>query len=429
MKISIMGSGYVGLSTALGFARKGHPVICYDIAGSVVEKISRMEPTFFEPLIEEALSDAVSRGLLKATGDLDYAASHSDLTFMCVPTPPKPDGSIDVRFIKEASGALGRSLKNKDGYHLVAVKSTVLPETTENVVLPELEKNSGKKCGRDFGLCMNPEFLREGSAMQDFLHPDRIVIGSFDKRSGDALESIYSRFECPVLRTDIKTAEMIKYVSNAFLATKISFSNEIGNMCKKMGIDTYNVMKGVGLDKRISPHFLNSGIGFGGSCFPKDASALISKSRGVGIRPSIMESVMEINRNQPLRIIDILKKRGPIKGKRISVLGLAFKPDTDDIREAPSLRIVEALVREGADVRAYDPKAMDRFRERFPEIGYCKNAQECLSGSDACLILTEWDEFKNLSERDFSLMKNKVIIEGRKVLDPEKVKAFEGVCW
>lgn len=423
-----MGAGYVGLSTGLGFAKKGHSVLCFDVLKETVEKINRKEPTFYEPLIEDALKDAVSKRLLKATGDLDKAVLDSDITFVCVPTPSKKDGSIDTSYIKEVSIALGKAIKKKD-YHLVVVKSTVLPETTENVVLPELKKHSGKKCGRDFGLCMNPEFLREGSALTDFIKPDRIVIGEFDKKSGDALETLYKDFGCPIIRTSIKTAEMIKYTSNAFLAAKVSFSNEIGNICKGLGIDVYDVMQGVGLDKRISPHFLNAGIGFGGSCFPKDVSAIISKANALGEPPVIMESVMQTNYKQPMRIIELLKTKTPLKGKRICVLGLAFKPNTDDIREAPSLVIVGTLLKEGTTINAYDPKAMPRFREKYPQISYFKSAREALRGSEACLILTEWDEFKNLSESDFSLMRNKLIIEGRKVLDPKKVKGFEGVCW
>ncbi|MCJ7817063.1 MAG: UDP-glucose/GDP-mannose dehydrogenase family protein [Candidatus Aenigmarchaeota archaeon] len=428
MKISIVGSGYVGLSTGIGFARKGNHVICFDIEKETVEKINRKEPTFYEPHVEDALKDAVSKGLLKATGDLDYAIRNSDITFICVPTPSKKDGGIDASYIREAAAALGKALK-KRGYHVFVVKSTALPGTTENVALPELQKYSGKKCGGDFGLCMNPEFLREGSALEDFLKPDRIVIGEFDKKSGDFLETLYMGFGSPIVRTDIKTAEMIKYVSNAFLAAKISFSNEMGNICKKIGIDVYDVMNAVGLDKRISPHFLDAGIGFGGSCFSKDVSALISKAKTVAETPAVMESVLETNKKQPLRIIELLKRRINIKGKTVCVLGLAFKARTDDIREAPSVKIAEYLLKEGVKVNAYDPEAIERFRQKYPQIRYFGSAREALRNSDACLILTEWDEFRGLDESDFSLMRDKIIIEGRKVLDRKKVKGFEGVCW
>jgi len=428
MKISIIGTGYVGLSTGVGLAKNGNHVICFDIVKEIVQKINSKEPTFHEPLMPEMLEDAVSRGLLKATLDLDFAITNSDVTFLSVPTPSKADGSIDVSYIREASISLGKALK-KRGYHVVVVKSTVLPETTETVVLPELEKFSGKKCGKDFGLCMNPEFLREGSALNDFLKPDRIIIGEFDKKSGDVLNDLYKGFNCPIIRTNIKTAEMIKYVSNSFLATKISFSNEMGNLCKRIGIDVYEVMRGVGLDKRISPHFLNAGIGFGGSCFPKDLNALISKARNLGETPIIIESAMKTNYNQPLRIIQLLKSKMNLKGKKISVLGLAFKADTDDIREAPSIKIVGKLIEEGAVVSAYDPKAIKRFSEKYPQISYTKTPRECLKDSDACLILTDWEEFKNLNETDFNTMRNRIIIEGRKVLNPKNVSKFEGVCW
>jgi UDPglucose 6-dehydrogenase len=428
MKISIMGTGYVGLSTGVGFAKKGNSVLCFDIAKEIVERINRKEPTFYEPLMKDALREAVSKNLLKATADLNFAVTNSDVTFLCVPTPSQKDGSLDVSYIEKASASLGKALKGK-GYHLVVVKSTVLPETTENVVLPALEKYSGKKCGRDFGLCMNPEFLREGSALTDFLKPHRVIIGEFDKKSGDALERLYKDFDCPVLRTGIKTAEMIKYVSNAFLATKISFSNEIGNVCKRIGVDVYEVMRGVGMDRRISPDFLDAGIGFGGSCFPKDVDAIISKAKTLGESPIIMESVIKLNRDQPLRMIELLKKRIDIKNKRICVLGLAFKPGTDDIREAPSVAIVDRLLKEGAVINAYDPKAMEKFRVKYPQIVYFNSAKEALKNADACLILTEWDEFRNLGENDFNLMNKKVVIEGRRILDRKKFQGFEGICW
>ncbi len=277
---------------------------------------------------------------------------------------------------------------------------------------------------------MNPEFLREGSALDDFLNPDRIVIGELDKRSGDALVELYANFNAPIIRTGLKVAEMIKYASNAFLASKISFANEIGNVCKNLGIDVYEVMMGVGLDHRISPHFLRAGIGFGGSCFSKDLKALVNKSKTIGYDPVYLEGALNLNERQPVRIVNLLRKRvGTLRGRDICILGLAFKPNTDDVRDASSIRIVKELLKFGAKIRAYDPKAIDNFRELFPGLLYCKTAREALRGSDACLVLTEWEDFKNLEDKDFSVMKNRVIIEGRKALNPNKVKDFEGVCW
>src|SRR3989338_8563949 len=268
----------------------------------------------------------------EVTLDIEYAVKNSEISFICVVTPPKDDGSMDTSFIKKSSEEIGKVLKGKK-YHLIVVKSTVLPGTTE-FVIKILEKTSGKKAGEDFGVCMNPEFLREGKALEDFFHPDRIVIGEFDKRSGDVLENLYKNYKCPILRTNLKTAEMIKYASNAFLATKVTFSNEIGNICKKLGIDTYDVMKGVGLDNRIGPKFLDAGLGFGGGWFPKDVSALGSQGKKLGCENKILDAVLDVNKKQRFKIVDLLEKRlGKLKDKKIAILGLAFKSDTDDIRD------------------------------------------------------------------------------------------------
>jgi UDPglucose 6-dehydrogenase len=429
MKIAVIGTGYVGLSTGAGFASKGNEVFCVDIDKSKVEQVNKGISPIYEPLLGERLKSVLDDGRLRATDDLHEAIRKSEIIFISVGTPPKEDGSIDLKQIEEVSKGIGRSLANK-GYRLVVVKSTVLPETTEKIVIPTLEKYSGKKAGKDFGVCVNPEFLREGKAFEDFLKPDRIVIGGLDKKSGDMLEKLYSDFGSPVLRTDLKTAEMIKYASNAFLATKISFSNEIGNLCKKLGMDVYDVMKGVGMDSRISEKFLNAGCGYGGSCFPKDVEALIHKARNVKYDPKLLEEVQNLNRRQKIGIVDLLERKiGNLKGKNICVLGLAFKPDTDDVRGASSVEILSRLIEKGAKIRAYDPKAMENVRNLFPEIEYAENVKDALKGSDACLILTEWEEFRNLEEKDFKKMKRKIIIEGRKVLDRKRVSNFEGICW
>jgi UDPglucose 6-dehydrogenase len=310
------------------------------------------------------------------------------------------------------------------------VKSTVPPGTTERLVIPNLEELSGKKAGDGFGVCMNPEFLREGSALNDFLKPDRIVLGQFDRQSGDVLTELYANFTAPIIRAKIKVAEMIKYASNAFLASKISFSNEIGNICKNLGVDAYDVMMGVSMDKRISPHFLRAGIGFGGSCFTKDLRSLVEKSKTIGYDPVYLQETLNLNNRQPHKIVDLLRKRiGTLRGRNVCVLGLTFKPDTDDVRDASSIRVVRELVRLGARVKAYDPKGMDNFKKLFPDLVYCQTKTEALKGSDACLILTEWGEFKELGDNDFNTMSEKVIIEGRRTLNPNKVSEFEGVCW
>lgn len=429
MRISIVGTGYVGLSTGVGFAVKGNKVICVDVVKEKIEKINRGIPPIYEPGIEERLKDVISRGLFKATTKLEDAVTYSDVSFISVGTPMGKDGSINLRYIEEVSKQLGEALRKKDSYHVFVVKSTVVPGTTEEVVRKNLEEASGKKAGPDFGICTNPEFLREGKALEDFLNPDRIVIGELDERSGNVVDSCYANFDSRILRTKIKVAEMIKYAANAFLATKISFTNEMGNMCKNLGIDVYDVMEGVGLDKRISPLFLWAGAGYGGSCFPKDVEAIIAKSVQLGHEPKLLRETHQLNLRQKTKIIDLLESRMDLNGKRIAVLGLAFKPESDDIREAPSIDITKKLTEKGARIVAYDPKAMENFRKLFPDIEYADSAGKALLRADACLIVTEWEEFKSLTDDDFRNMSNRVIIEGRKVLDPKKVTGFEGLCW
>lgn len=422
MKISIVGAGYVGLATGVGFASMGNSVICVDSDGAKVEKLKQGVLPIYEPMLGEHLQKVLEKGYFKATTNLSSAVRDSDIIFICVGTPSKPDGTIDLNFIEQASKDIGDALKDSGNQPVVVVKSTVVPGATEGVVVPIIERHSGKKAGADFGVCMNPEFLREGNALSDFFNPDRVVIGELDQRSGDVLERLYHDFKCPILRTSIKTAEMIKYASNAFLATKISFINEIGNICKRLGIDVYEVAKGIGLDKRISPYFLNAGIGFGGSCFPKDVRALIAIAKKIGYEPKLLESVINLNETQPLRLLELLKKHMPdVRGKKIGVLGLTFKPETDDIREAPSIKIVRELLKQGAVVKAYDPKAMDGFKKIFPKVKYC-SAEEVLE-SDAVLILTEWDEFKKL---DYL---GKIVIDGRKIDEAKSARVYEGVCW
>jgi UDPglucose 6-dehydrogenase len=426
MRIAIIGMGYVGLPTGIGFAINGNKVICVDRGEEKVKKINKGISPIYEPEIEDYLKKALNKGL-EATTDLKYAISNSDVSFICVGTPSKEDGSINLRDIENVSENIAEVLKDK--YHVVVVKSTVVPGSTEKII-EILERVSGKKVGKDFGVCMNPEFLREGKAMEDILNPDRIVIGEYDSKSGDVLEKLYANFNAPVLRTNLKTAEMIKYASNSLLAAKISFANEIGNICKRLDIDVYDIMKGVALDHRISPHFLRAGIGWGGSCFKKDISAIIAYARKIGYEPEFLQEILNINKRQRLVIIKLLKaKIGDLKNKRISILGLAFKPGTDDIRDAPSIDIIKKLIQNDCTISAYDPKAMPNMKKIFPNLNYCKTSREALKDSDGCLILTEWDEFKKLRNRDFDVMRNKVIIEGRKVLNPKYVKNFEGVCW
>jgi len=422
MNISIIGTGYVGLVTGVCFAKLGNKVICVDINEKKIEMINKGVPPIYEEGLEQVLVENKNR--IEATRDYRYATQNTDVTFICVGTPSEDDGSIDLKFVEEAAEEIGKQLRNKDGWHLVVVKSTVLPGTTGEVVLPLLERHSGKKAGVDFGVAMNPEFLREGIAVRDFLEPDRIVIGYYDDKSREVLRKLYSSFSCPIVETLLSAAEMIKYASNAFLATKISFINEIGNMCKKLGIDAYEVADGMGLDKRIGRAFLDSGIGWGGSCFPKDLDALISWAKRIGEESNIISSVVEVNKRQPLKMIDLLKKHVPeLKGKTVGVLGLAFKPNTDDIRESRAIPVVKQLLKEKAVVKAFDPKAMENFKKMFPQIRYCSSAEETLD-SDAVLILTKWEEFKKLDYTE------KIVIDGRRLLEAKNTaKIYEGVCW
>jgi len=351
------------------------------------------------------------------------------MTFICVDTLSRSDGGIDLSHVRDSAREIGRVLAKVRSYHLVVVKSTVVPGTTEGTIIPTLEKYSSKKVGRDFGVATNPEFLQEGKALHCFLNPVRIIIGEHDRRAGDILQEIYQDFSAPILRTDIKTAEMIKYAANAFLATRISFINEIGNMCKKLGIDIYEVAKGVGYDPRIGNKFLDAGIGFGGSCLPKDLEALIFRAGELNYTAELLQSVSKMNKEQPLRLVEIARKRlGSLENKVVAILGLAFKPNTDDIRQAPALSIIARLLAEGATVKVYDPKAMPSAKRLLPgHIKFCDSAPDTIAGSDCVLIATEWDEFK-----DENLYAGKLVIDGRRTLNPEKAKQlcqYEGVCW
>jgi UDPglucose 6-dehydrogenase len=429
VNVSVIGSGYVGTVTAACFAELGHNVVCIDIDPEKVDMINRGEPPIYEEGLEDLLTKHAGK-TLRATANYDDAITNTDVSFICVGTPSDDEGNIDLSIVRAASESLGAALAKKDTYHVVVVKSTVVPQTTEKVVVPVIENVSGKKAGTDFGAAMNPEFLREGKAVFDFMHPDKIVVGAIDQRSDDTVSALYANLDREITHTDPSTAEMIKYVNNSFLATKISFSNEIGNICKKLGIDTYRVMEAVGKDFRISPYFLNSGAGFGGSCFPKDVMALIGKAKEQGYEPLLLNSVVKVNEAQPLLMVDLLESRlGDLRGLTIAVLGLAFKNDTDDIRESRSIPVVRALLDKGAVVTAYDPMATDNMRQLFDgdSIRYCDFASVALDGADGCLVMTEWDEFRLLCT-EFSHMKRALVIDGRNVIRCKDIE-YVGLCW
>lgn len=423
MKITIVGGGYVGMVTGACFADAGHDTTIIDIDPGRVGLINRKKAPVFEPGLEEILRRTAGT-CLRADCSFDPVRD-ADLTFICVGTPPLPDGSTDLTFIESASRSIGAALRDSSGYHVVVVKSTVPPGTTETVVCPAVLA-AASKTGAAIGFSMNPEFLREGRAVEDFKNPDRIVIGSSDPRAGDLVAEAYRGVSAPVIRTGLAAAEMIKYASNAFLATKISFANEVGNICKELGIDVYEVMDGVGLDRRIGREFLNAGAGFGGSCFPKDVSSLAVLAGRASIDPRILRAVLAVNDSQPHRLVALLEKRaGGLAGKRIAVLGLAFKENTDDVRDSRAIPVIRELLAKGAEVVAFDPIASPAMQKVIPGIGYAASSPAALEGADGCIVMTEWPEFSRL-DREFDGMKKRIIIEGRRILTCHD---REGICW
>jgi UDPglucose 6-dehydrogenase len=424
-RVTIVGLGYVGLTTALCFASRGISVIGVDVDTSKIDAIKRKRLPIHEPGLDKLLNDTLDNGFIPSS-----EIPTSDTYFITVGTPSKKDGSVDLQYITKASEDIGNAINSSktDSHPLVITKSTVPPETTRNIVKPTVERTSGKKVGADIELCSNPEFLKEGSSVEDTLSPDRIVIGEYDKRSGDTLETLYRSFYGankmpPLIRTSVENAELTKYANNAFLAMKVSYINEIAHLCERIpGADVTTIAKGIGLDKRIGERFLNAGLGWGGSCFPKDVKALIAFSKNIGYDPLLVSSTLEVNEKQPLTAVEMARKAlGRLKGKRVAILGLAFKPDTDDIREAVSLRIVNKLLDEGALITAYDPVAKSNVEKIFADkITYTNSPRECIQKADCCIIVTEWDEFKRLTYNDFlANMKNPIVIDGRRIFAPK----------
>lgn len=444
MRLSIIGTGYVGIVTGACLAEKGVYVTCVDKNNEKVEKINNCIPLFFENGLEDLLKRHVINGRLIASLDLKEAVINSEISIIAVGTP-FDGGKIDLSQIKKSAEEIGIALKEKATYHVVIVKSTVIPGTTDEIVLPILEKYSGKKAGVDFGVGMNPEFLREGCAVNDFMNPDRIVIGGIDKKTINKLLELYEVFnKGDRLITNNKTAEMIKYASNSLLATLISFSNEIANICAlTRGVDIKEVMAGVHLDKRLNPvladgsrvnpkflTYLEAGCGFGGSCFPKDIKALISYAESRGEKPKLLRSVTEVNQEQPNKLIQLLNKHyKSFKKLNVAVLGLAFKPDTDDMRESPAIPVIKLLLQKGAYVKAYDPVAKEEAERIFgtSNIEYPESLKEALLNVEAVLLITRWDEFKDLKSLINSLKQQPVLIDGRRILNKNDYKKYEGV--
>lgn len=440
MKISIIGTGYVGLVTGACLAEKGHRVTCVDIDTHRVAALNRAEAPIFEAGLEELLRRNVGK-TLSATTDLAQAVVDSELTLIAVGTPFN-GAEIDLTYVLGAARQIGEALKRKGSYHAVIVKSTVVPGTTLRHVLPALEAASGKKAGQDFGVGMNPEFLSEGEAVNDFLFPDRIVLGGIDGRTLDLLEAVYAPFgDAPRLRTNPGTAEMIKYASNSLLATLISFTNELANLGAALGdIDTVEVMRGVHLSMYMRTRnkeglppitsFLKAGCGFGGSCLPKDVSALIAHGRKAGTSMRVLDAVLQTNLEQPARTVALLNKHWPsLQGISVAVLGLSFKPETSDVRESPAFPILRELLKQGAKIKAHDPIALEEARKAFPDPGvqYCKALDEALEGAQAVVVVTPWKEFDAVPARLQKLSPAIVFVDGRRAYDKRSLANYEGI--
>ncbi len=421
MNICVIGTGYVGLVTGSCFAEFGLNVTCVDNDEQKIALLQKGTPPIFEPGLEEMVKRNLREGRLVFTTEIDKAVEKSLVIFIAVGTPPKKDGSVDMTYIDEVARKIGENL---NGYKVIATKSTVPVGTGERIrkVIQQYER---KKV--NFDIVSNPEFLREGAAIEDFMRPNRVVIGAASEQAMAIMKDLYSPLyliEAPFVITNIETAEMIKYASNAFLATKVSFINEIANICEKVGADVNVVAKGMGLDQRIGSKFLHAGPGYGGSCFPKDTLGIAKIAEKHGYRFEIVRSVMKVNEKQKERMVAKVKEAlGNLKGKTIAVLGLSFKPNTDDMREAPSLKIISSLQREGAKIRAYDPKAMEVARKIFKKIEYGKDPYDVAKGSDALLIITEWNQFRNLDlKRLQKIMKSPVFLDFRNIYEPAKMR-------
>ncbi|WP_135806406.1 UDP-glucose 6-dehydrogenase AglM [Halorussus marinus] len=430
MKISIVGSGYVGTTVAACFADLGHDVTNVDIDETVVDAINDGAAPIHEPGLDELIADH-GGDRLRATTDYG-AVRDTDVTFLALPTPARDDGSIDLGIIEQGARSLGEALAEKNGDHLVVVKSTVVPGTTEDQIAQLLAEASGKDIDEQLHVAMNPEFLREGSAVADFRDPDKLVFGARTEFARDRLRAVFeplvAESSAATVETGIREAEMIKYANNAFLATKVSLVNELGNVCKEYGVDAYEVAEAVGLDDRISERFLRSGVGWGGSCFPKDVAALVAAARDADYEPTLLEAAVEVNDKQPERMLELLEEHVDPAGERIAVLGLAFKPGTDDVRNSRAIPVVEGLQEHGADVVAYDPVATENMRERFPGIEYADSAGEALDGAGGALVVTDWDEFAAL-DGTFDAMADSVVVDGRRIVERRDGITYEGLTW
>jgi UDPglucose 6-dehydrogenase/GDP-mannose 6-dehydrogenase len=438
MNIVVVGTGYVGLISGVCLAAKGHRVACVDVDPAVVSKLNSGAPHIYERGLEPLLCEVLAEKRFSATCDLAVALDTAELALIAVGTPSVND-VIDLRYIRQVARDIGTYLKTCDRHLSIVVKSTVVPGTTDTVVRKEIEAASDKSWP-EFGLGMNPEFLREGDAIEDFMEPDRIILGHEDARTLERLEALYAPWNCDKVRVNTRTAEMIKYANNVLLATQISAANEIANLSAAVGeIDALDVMRGVHLDKRWSPitgngrvfpvilTYLVPGCGFGGSCFPKDVQALRSLGEQYGLKMDMLNAVLAVNDAQPGQVTIILKRRlGDLGGRRCLVLGLAFKPGTDDVRESSSLKIVTNLIAEGADVAAHDPVATDNFRRALGELAaqvvFVEDWRSCLKDAEVLIVATKWDEYKELEGWDLG---GKIVIDARRLLEPTALKGAD----
>jgi UDPglucose 6-dehydrogenase len=422
MNICVVGSGYVGLVTGACLADFGMHVVGVDKDAAKVEALSAGKVPIYEPGLDTLVQKNMAEGRLRFSTDLPPAIEDAQAIFIAVGTPPKSDGSADLTFIREVAASVASHL---NGYKVIVTKSTV-PIGTGKMVEAIVREGAGGR--HPFAVVSNPEFLREGSAIEDFMHPDRVVIGSRDQRAIDLMLDVYSPLvaaDVPFVITDVESAELIKYASNGFLATKISFINEVAELCEALGANVEVVSRGMGLDSRIGPKFLDPGPGFGGSCFPKDTRAVAQIARDQGLAFRIIEAVLDVNEATKARMVKKIRSAlGSFTGRTVAVLGLSFKPNTDDIRESPALPIVQGLLDGGAAVRAFDPEAMAACQPLFPGVAFCDNAYEAARGSDALVICTEWNQFRKLEmDRLHAMLRRPLVIDLRNLYEPEKMAA------
>lgn len=420
-KICVIGTGYVGLVTGTCFADLGNQVTCLDVDESRISRLKQGIMPIYEPGLEQVVQQNVRAGRLVFTTNYKEALADAEYAFIAVGTPSGVDGEADLQYVRSAAEAIADLV---DDPIIVVNKSTVPVGTGDWVAEIIKKRRAGKPL--EFSVVSNPEFLREGSALNDFMYPDRVVLGSTDRDGASKVAQLYLTLRCPILITDLRTAEMIKYASNAFLATRISFINEIANMCEEMGADVREVARGMGMDKRIGPAFLDAGLGWGGSCFPKDVKALAHMAVLHGTQPQLLQAVMDINRNQRRRVVLKLRKAlNGLEDRVIGVLGISFKPNTDDIREAPAVEVIHLLRNEGAHVKAYDPQAMENAAQTLTRVELCENPYDVARGADALVLVTEWNEFKALDfERLREIMRTPIIVDGRNLWDPEYVRGL-----